>query len=478
VSDVLIKALSGEMSSVSGAAVDSLAAGLSGDVLTPQHAEFADSTLIWNAMIQKQPALVIRPSTTSDVARTVDFAREHGLEMSIKGGGHNIAGLALSDNGITIDMSRLDEVEVDTANQIARVGAGCKLADVDRATQDHGLAAPLGFVSETGVAGLTLGGGFGYLTRRFGWTTDSLIEVEIVTADGQVRRASRHMNEDLFWAVRGGGGNFGVVTEFVFRLVAVGPEVTAGLIAWSAEEAEGVLHLYRAVTETAPRDMTAVALMRNAPAAPWLPADKHGQPMIAMVVVHSGTSEQAERDIAPIKGYGDPWADLIQPKPYVAQQSMLDATQPKGLHYYWKSEFLAGLSDQLLETVRGQFVGLSAPANQLALFHVEGAIGEHAEDDGAVGNRDAAYVCAIAAASTDREMERDNREWVRGAWNAIKPFSTGGNYINFQTDDEVAGRIGESYRGNLERLAKVKATYDPTNLFRVNRNIAPSSGQD
>ncbi|MEX1126461.1 MAG: FAD-binding oxidoreductase [Acidimicrobiia bacterium] len=474
-SDVLIRALSGEMSTVPAVDVDSMAPGLSGDLLTPTHPDFAESTLIWNAMIQQKPALVVRPLTTSDVARTVDFAREHELELSIKGGGHNIAGLALSDNGITLDMSRLNGVEVDTTHSTARVGSGCTLGEVDQATQQHGLATALGFVSETGVAGLTLGGGFGYLTRQYGWTADNLIEVEIVTADGQVRQASRDVNPDLFWALRGGGGNFGVVTEFVFRLYEIGPEVTAGLIAWSAEEAEGVLDLYRTVTETAAREMTAVALMRNAPPAPWLPADKHGQPMIAMVVVHCGTPEQASTDLAPIKSHGHPWADLIELKSYVAQQSMLDATQPKGMNYYWKSEFFADLTDPLLDTVRAQFVGLAAPANQITIFHIEGSLSEHDEDDGAVGNREAQHVCVIASLTPpDSATVAANRDWVRQAWEALKPFSTGGNYINFQTEDEVTDRIGESYRGNLDRLARVKASYDPTNLFRVNRNILPS----
>jgi len=477
VDEVLIRALGGEMSSLSADIVDSLADGLSGDVLTPEHPEYPESTLIWNGMIQKRPALVVRPTTTADVAQTVNFAREHDLELSIKGGGHNIAGLALSDRGITLDMSRLSKVEVDVAQAIARVGAGCKLGDVDRATQEHGLATVLGFVSETGVAGLTLGGGFGYLTRQFGLTTDDLVEVEIVTADGQVLRASREVNDDLFWALRGGGGNFGVVTEFVFRLHEIGPEVTAGLIAWSAEEAEAVLDLYRSISASAPREMTVVLLMRNAPPAPWLDEDKHGQPMIAIVAVHTGTREQATADLAPIQGHGHPWADLIQVKSYVAQQSMLDATQPKGLHYYWKSEFVSELSDQLLAAVRAQFVGLTAPANQIVLFHVEGALGEHSEDDGAVGNRDAAYVCAIASASAGADLVPANREWVREAWAAVQPFSTGGNYINFQTEDEPSDRIGDSYRGNLDRLAKVKASYDPTNFFRVNRNISPPSGE-
>lgn len=290
--------------------------------------------------------------------QTVDFVRDNDLVLSIKGGGHNIAGLALSDGGITLDMSGMRAVEVDVEAHLARVGRGCTLGDVDQATQVHGLASTLGFVSATGVAGLTLGGGFGYLTRRFGWTVDDLEEVEIVTADGQVRRASRADNDDLFWALRGGGGNFGVVTEFVLRLHAVGPQVTAGIIAWPASEAEAVLQLYRRTVESSPRELTTVVLRRSAPPAPWLPEAAHGTPIQAMARPDSGADDA-------------------------------------------------------------------------------------------------------------------NREWVRSAWQALKPYSTGGNYVNFQTEEEADERTVESYRDNYQRLATIRAKYDPSNLFRVNRNIRP-----
>lgn len=462
------------MTTVPESEISAMSAGLTGSLIYPDDPGFPDATLIWNAMISKRPALVIRPENVDDVARVIDFARENRLEISIKGGGHNIAGLALSDQGITLDMSSLNEVDVDLERSVVRVGPGCTLGDVDRATQEHGLATSLGFVSATGVAGLTLGGGFGYLTRQFGWTVDNLVEVEIVTADGHIRRCSRDTEEDLFWALRGGGGNFGVVTEFVFRLHEVGPEITGGIIAWSADDAEGVLDLYRRVTGVAPREMTTVVLMRNAPPAPWLTEDRHGRPLIAIVVVHTGDPEQAERDLAPIKAWGEPWADLIQRKQYVEQQAMLDATQPKGMHYYWKSEFVPDLSPELLSTVREQAAGPEAPANQIVLFHLAGALAEHAEDDGAVGNRDAAFVCAVASLTAPgSDALAENREWARRAWMALKPYSTGGNYINFQTEDEDSDRTGEAYRGNLGRLSEIKARYDPDNLFRVNRNIAP-----
>jgi FAD/FMN-containing dehydrogenase len=471
---VAITALAGGTRDVARESLDALAAGLEGSMLYPDDEGFADAIRLWNGMIKKRPALVVRPTATQDVVLAVNFVRDNGLQLSIKGGGHNIAGLALSDGGITLDMSGMKGVNVDVNAGLARVGPGCTLGDVDRATQQHGLATTLGFVSETGMAGLTLGGGFGYLTRRFGWTVDDLEEVEIVTADGTVRRASRTENEDLFWALRGDGGNFGVVTEFILRLHTVGPDVTAGLIAWPASEADAVLDLYRRVVASAPRELTTVVLRRNAPPAPWLPEAVHGTPIIALIVCHSGSLEQAERDLAPIKSHGEPLADLIQVKPYVGQQSMLDATQPKGMHYYWKSEFIAGLGNDLFDTYNAQFVDLKAPANQIVLFHVAGAANERPEDDGAMGNRDATFACVIQAMwGPDTGADDANREWVRTAWQALKPYSTGGNYVNFQTEDEADARTAESYRSNYVRLETVKAKYDPTNLFRVNRNIRP-----
>jgi FAD/FMN-containing dehydrogenase len=464
----------GDARDVARETLDIFAGDLDGSLLYANDVGFAEAVDLWNGMIRKRPAVVVRPATTRDVVRTVSFVRDNELQLSIKGGGHNIAGLALSDGGMTLDMSGMNDVVVDVAARRARVGPGCTLGDVDRATQEHGLATTLGFVSLTGVAGLTLGGGFGYLSRRFGWTVDDLEEVEIVTADGTVRRCSRTVNADLFWALRGGGGNFGVVTEFVYRLHAVGPQVTAGLIAWPAAQADGVLDLFRRVSDAAPRELTMAVLMRNAPPAPWLPQAAHGTPIIALVACHSGDLEQAKADLAPIRSHGQPLADLIQVKEYVAQQAMLDATQPKGMHYYWKSEFLPSLSEGLLDTYRAQFVGLTAPANQIVLFHLAGAVNDHPENDGAMGNREAAFACVIQAMwRGDDSSGEANRGWVRSAWEALKPYSTGGNYVNFQTEDEADERTVESYRNNYERLETIKATYDPSNLFRVNRNIRP-----
>ena len=452
-------------------ALDALRADLAGTLALPGEEAYTEATTIWNGMVTKRPAAVVRAASIDDVARVVRHAADTGTELSVRGGGHNIAGLALSDGGLTLDMSAFRDISVDAEARTARVGAGNLLGDVDAATLAHGLAAPFGFVSLTGVAGLTLGGGFGYLTRRFGWTVDSLEEVEIVMADGSVTRASRTEEPELFWALRGGGGNFGVVTEFTFRLHEIDPQITGGVIAWRADHAQEVLQVFRATTERASRNLTLAAVRRNAPPAPWLPADAHGQPIVMVVVCHSGTPEEAESELAELRGVGTPLADLIVRKPYVDQQKLLDATQPKGMHYYWKSEFVPGVTEELLETYHAQFIGQKAPANQAVLFHLAGALNEHAEDDGAVGNRGAAFVCVVQSMAAPDVTPDENRAWVRSAWEALRRFSTGGNYVNFQTDDEPDARTAASYGANYERLLAAKRRYDPTNLFRVNRNI-------
>jgi FAD/FMN-containing dehydrogenase len=455
--------------------LERFARGLRGAVAYPGGGDYARATRIWNGLITKRPALVVRAMDATDVQRTVEFCGENALELSIKGGGHNIAGLALSDGGITLDLAQITHVELDLDTGLAIVGPGCTLGDVDRATQRYGLATTLGFVSQTGVGGLTLGGGFGYLTRRFGWTIDDLEQVEIVTADGSLRNASRGQTEDLFWAVRGGGGNFGVVTEFVFRLHPVGPTVTAGAIAWPAAEAGSVLELFRDITSSAPPELTAAVVMRNAPPAPWIPVEAHGSPIIALIVCHSGPLARAEADLTRIRSHRRPLADAIHVKEYVAQQSMLDATQPAGLHYYWKSEFLSTLDDGLFKTCEAQCKGNSSPSNQIVLFHLAGQLNTRPPDDGAMGNRDAAYACWIQAAWPELDPAGDeHRAWVNGVWRAVQPHSTGGSYVNFQTDDETAERTHNSYRHNYRRLEAVKTTYDPSNLFRVNRNIPPA----
>ena len=475
ITSIDIAGLHGGRVEVTPEQLSELDASVAGQVLTEGDEGWSEAVLVWNAMVAKTPALVVQPTSAPDVAAAIGFAGEHGLLLSVKGGGHNIAGTSMAEGGLTLDMSRMREVTVDPESKLVNVGPGCLLQDVDRATQEHGLATVLGFISEVGVAGLTLGGGFGYLMRRFGWAVDNLAEVEIVTADGQIRTASRVENSDLFWALRGGGGNFGVVTRFTFRLHEVGPMITGGLIMWGANRANDVLATYRDLTETAPRELTVAVVMRLAPPAPFIPEDWHFRPVIAMLVCHSGARPKA--DLAPIRDLVDPIVDLITEKPYVDQQSMMDGTEPKGEHYYWKTEHLSALSSGFLDAFATGALKVPTVASESVIFHIGGAQNELDDDDGAVGNRDSRYITGFAGAWTADEQPDEHVSWVRDAWASIRPFSTGGNYVNFQLAEDDSGRTAEAYGRNYERLQRIKAEYDPKNLFRMNRNIAPLEGR-
>lgn len=441
-------------------------------VLLPGSQAWNQATLTWNGMAARTPAVVIQPTSAVDVATAVSFARDRGLLLSVRGGGHNIAGTSIGEGGMTLDMARMRSVSVDLDHQLAHVGPGCVLGDVDQATQEHRLATVLGFVSETGVAGLTLGGGWGYLTRRFGWTVDNLEEVEIVTADGQVRIANRQSHDDLFWALRGGSGNFGVVTRFSFRLHTVGPMIVGGMIAWSAERIDEVLSAYRDITASAPPELTVATVVRIAPPAPFMPQPWHGKRVISLVVCYSGDSPDAA--LAPLREIGDPIVSTIQPMPYVGLQSMLNAMEPKGLHRYWKTEFLPGLSAEFLAAFRDGALAVTSPLSQSVLFHLGGALNERSEDDGAVGNRDAHYITGFSGTWFPSMPAEPHIQWVRSSWDKVRPYSTGGNYVNFQLHDDDDQRLQSAYRANFTRLQSIKSTYDPDNLFRVNRNISPA----
>jgi FAD/FMN-containing dehydrogenase len=453
---------------------DALAQRLRGALLAPGDTGFEDATGLWNGMIEKAPALVVQPTGTADVIEAVSFARERDLALSVRGGGHNIAGTALADGGLTIDMSRLRGIVVDPQARTVTVQPGCLLGEVDRETQLHGLATPLGFISEVGVAGLTLGGGLGYLTRRFGWTVDNLLEVEIVTADGRARRASREENAELFWAIRGAGANLGVVTSFTFRVHEVGPTVYGGLIAWPFDRADEILRAYRTLTTEAPRELAVWLNLLRAPAAPFVPPEWHGERVCAMAVCYSGDLGEVAAAMAPIRALGDPVFDLLAQQPYTSVQSYLDATEPKGNHYYWKTEYLAELSDDFLATWRDLAAQCPSADTQMGILHLGGALNEHDADDGAVGNRDARYACgALGMWPPDEAGAAAFPQWVRDAWGRFRAFSTGGNYINLQTADEGDERIRATYGASFERLLAVKRRYDPGNLFRSNRNIRP-----
>jgi FAD/FMN-containing dehydrogenase len=473
---VEVSTLDGGLVALPAAELERLEARIDGPVLRPGDHGWNDAVLIWNGMAAKTPAIVVQPISARDVAAAVGFAREHGLLLAIKGGGHNVGGTAIAERGLTLDMSRMRGVAVDPEARLARVGPGCLLADVDRATQQHGLATVLGFISQVGVAGLTLGGGLGYLARRFGWTVDNLEEVEIVTADGRIRRASRDENADLFWGVRGAGANLGVVTEFTFRLHEVGPTVYGGLIAWPHERTREILRAYRTLTAQAPRTLAVWLICFRAPPAPFVPERWHDERICALAVCYSDDLRGVDAVMAPIRALGEPVFDLLAEQPYVELQSYLDDTEPKGDHYYWKTGYASELTDELLETANELASECPIPRAEIGFLHVAGALNERSPVDGAVGNRDARYAYgAIGIWDADERQDEAYERWIRDAWLRLEPFSTGGSYVNFQTADEDGGRIEAAYGSNFGRLVKVKRKYDPDNLFRVNRNVSPAA---
>jgi FAD/FMN-containing dehydrogenase len=453
------------------AVITALKGRVRGPLLRPADPGYDEARSVWNAMIDRRPALIARCLGTPDVIACVNAAREHGIPLSIKGGGHNIAGLAVQDNALLLDMSLMRGVWVDGGGRVAQAQAGCLLGDVDAETQVHGLAAVLGFVSATGCAGLTLGGGFGYLTRRFGWTSDNLAAVDLVTADGRAIRASEREHSDLFWGLRGGGGNFGVATNFTYTLHPVGPEIVGGAIAWRGEDAAHVLEMYRELVARAPRELTCVAGLRLAPPAPWIAKEVHGKPIVALFICYTGSLADADRILAPITSFGTPVGNVVQKRSYASQQMLLDATQPKGRRYYWKSEYLRTIDANFITRAIDHASRIVSPHSAILMFPLDGALNGLPDDHSAVGNRDAAAVVNIASSWEQAQDDGNNVEWARSAWRDLRQFSTGGTYINFLTEDEGDDRTRAAYRTNYDRLAQIKATWDPGNLFRANKNI-------
>jgi len=469
----VFRTMEGSHISLERTAIDSLKVRLQGPVFMPGDASYEESRTVWNAMIDRKPAIVVRCRGTADVMACIQFAGENNLLLCIKGGGHNIAGLAVADGALMLDMSLMRSVWVDTEKKVAHAQSGCLLADVDRETQIHGLATVLGFVSKTGIAGLTLGGGFGYLTRRWGWTVDSVVGMDVVTAEARLVHASNDVNADLFWGLRGGGGNFGVVTGIDYALHPVGPEVVGGIVAWPDAEASEVLELYRTLAENAPPELTLVAFLRPAPPAPWLPKEKHGTPIVALLACYSGSVEDGEQYVAPIKSFGKPIGDVLVRRPYTQMQSLLDATQPKGRRCYWKSEYLSRVEPALCGKLIEHAATIRSPYSAIILFQIEGALNRFQEEHSPVGNRDAHYVLIITSSWEKADKDKVNIQWTREAWNDITQFSTGGTYINLLTEDDVSERTGAALRSGIHQLVKIKSKWDPENVFRMNHNIKP-----
>jgi FAD/FMN-containing dehydrogenase len=450
--------------------------GFRGRLISPGDPDFDAARAIWNGAIDRHPRLIAQCIGTTDVVAAVRFARDHDLEIAIRGGGHNVAGTAVCDGGIVIDLSSMRAVRVDPAGRRAWVQGGALWGDVDRETQAHGLATTGGIVSHTGVAGLTLGGGIGWLMRKHGLTIDNLLAVDVVTADGKVLRAYEHENPDLFWALRGGGGNFGVVTSFEFRLHSVGPTILAGPILWDATDAVEVLRAYREFVRNAPDDLGTVVRFGTAPPLSDIPEGLHGRPVVMVGACYAGPIEDGERVLRPLRSSRTPLLDLIGPTPYVKFQSALDSTVPHGWNYYWKSTHLPELHDDLIDVIAEHAFSSSSPRSYAAMFHLKGAVSRVAASGTAFGHRQASHAITLDGVWRPGETFGDGETaWSKAFFAALGRFREG-VYVNFLGNDEAPGRVREAYGGSVyDRLVDVKTTYDPDNVFHHNQNIRPAS---
>ena len=454
-------------------ASNELKAQLRGAVLLPGDADYDEVRQIWNAMIDRRPALIARCVSSDDVVHAVKFARKHDLLVSIRGGGHNIAGNAVCDDGLMIDLSMMKGVRVDPKARRGTVEPGCTLADVDAAVQAHGLATPLGINSTTGVAGLTLGGGFGWLSRKYGMTIDNLLSADVVTADGIPVRASETENHDLFWGLRGGGGNFGIVTSFEFRLHPVGPDVLSGLIVFPFAQAKSVFEQFARFTESMPPDLNVWAVTRKAPPLPFLPADVHGKEMVALALCYVGDPAEGEKLIQPLRGFGRALGEHVGVQPYTAWQQAFDPLLAKGARNYWKSHNFSRLSDGAIDAIVEYAGKLPSPQCEIFVGTIGGQTARVAPDAMAYSSRDANYVMNVHGRWESAAEDQRCMAWAREFFAKSQPFASGGAYINFLTQEET-DRIAFAYGGTYDRLVKLKKKYDPTNFFRMNQNIKPA----
>src|SRR5215467_8309748 len=443
-----------------------------GSVLVPADPGYEEARQIWNAMINRRPAVIVQCVQAEDVPPAISFAREQGLEISIRGAGHNIAGNALCDHGLVIDFSRMKKVRVDARKRRAYVEPGATLADLDEATQAHGLATPVGINSTTGIAGLTLGGGFGWLTRKYGMTIDNLVSVDMITAEGKKMRASQNENADLFWAIRGGGGNFGVVTQFEFQLFPVGPEIVAGLIVFPFDQAKQILTKYRQFVNSAPEELNVWMVLRQAPPLPFLPKTVHGKEVVVLPVFYSGAAAEAEKLIAPLRTFGTALGEHIGAQPYVQWQKAFDPLLTPGARNYWKSHNFTELADGALNSII-EFAGkLPSPQCEIFIGLIAGAANRIAADAMAYGHRDARFVLNVHGRWDEATDDQKCIGWAREFFKASAPYASGGAYINFMTAEE-GDRVAAAYGYNYERLVEIKRRYDPENVFHLNQNIKP-----
>ncbi|MBW4519096.1 MAG: FAD-binding oxidoreductase [Scytolyngbya sp. HA4215-MV1] len=452
--------------------IETLKTHVKGQVILPNDPSYNEVREIWNAMIDRRPAVIVQCAVADDVATVITFARENGLELSIRGAGHNIAGNAVCDDGVMLDLSTMKNVRVDAQKRRAYVEPGATLADFDQAAQIHGLATPVGINSTTGIAGLTLGGGFGWLTRKYGMTIDNLVSAAVITADGKQLRASATENPDLFWAIRGGGGNFGIVAEFEFALHPVGPEILAGLIVFPFSQAKQVLTQYRQFVESAPEELTVWVVLRKAPPLPFLPEPVHGKEVVVLAIFYTGDIAEGEKLVEPLRGFGDAYGEHIGAQPYVAWQQAFDPLLTRGARNYWKSHNFTELGDGALDAIVESVAKLPSPQCEIFIAFLAGAANRVSSDAMAYYHRDAKFVLNVHGRWDESAQDETGIAWAREFFRASTPYASAGAYVNFMTGEE-GDRITAAYGANYDRLVQIKKRYDPENIFHLNQNIKP-----
>lgn len=468
-----VKTLAGNTTTIEQPEFDALAAALEGELMGPGSSGYDEARTLWNAMADRRPGLIVECGGAEDVVRSVKFARKHGLLVSVGGVGHNIAGNAACDDGFMISLRKMKSVSVDAGKKRARVEPGVSLGELDAATQAHGLAVPVGINSTTGIAGLTLGGGFGWLSRKHGLTCDNLISAQLVTAQGESLTVSAQENPELFWGIRGGGGNFGIVTSFEFELQAVGPEVLSGLIVHPFSEAGPVLRNYRDFAAKAPDDLSVWVVMRQAPPLPFLPEEVHGTEVVILAALYAGDMADGEEALRPLREFGNPIADVISPHKFTDFQTAFDPLLTPGERNYWKSHDFLALGDDLLDATFPFVESLPSPSCEVFFAHMGGATNRIPADATAYRHRDAEFIMNVHGRWQEEGDDERCIAWCRDLFDATTPFSTGGVYVNFMTEEEK-DRVPSAYGESYQRLVALKNKYDPDNFFRFNQNVRPT----
>jgi FAD/FMN-containing dehydrogenase len=462
-----------EKTKLDATALEELETSLRGELVRPEDPSYEERRRIWNGSISRRPALIARCTGVADVIAALRFARRTGLEVAVRSGGHSFPGLSVADDALLIDLAPMKGIRVDPHARTARAQAGVLLGELDRETQQFGLSVPAGIVTHTGLAGLTLGGGIGWLMRKYGLTVDQLVSVDVITADGAFVTASEDEHPDLFWGVRGGGGNFGIVTEFEFRLNPLGPIVVAGPIFWPMEDSPEVLRFYRDWIADAPDELMTIVVHRKAPPLPFVPEAYHGKPVVIVVCCYAGPVEEGEKVVRPMKEFGAPILDLCEPKPFVTHQAMFDPSFPHFRWYYFKACDVAALTDEIIDITAEHSSRIKSPLTAFPIWQMGGAVSRVAEDATAFSGRNAGFTYNIGACTESAEGFEEERDWVRALWSALAPFHMG-VYVNF-LGDEGQERVVESYGAEkYARLRELKRKYDPDNFFRVNQNIPPA----